>query len=63
MDGYLYTLVHNLYILVRCSDLGALDIDFGLRDREASVTQAARKNACSSKDILIIIRISLFADN
>jgi len=29
--------------LVRCSDLGALDIDFGLRDREASVTQAARE--------------------
>jgi hypothetical protein len=55
MDGYLYTLVHNLYILVRCSDLGALDIDFGLRDREASVTQAARENACSSKDILIIL--------
>jgi hypothetical protein len=26
------------------------------------VTQAARENACSSKDILIIIRISLFAD-
>jgi len=41
--------------LVRYSDLGALDIDFGLRDREASVTQAARENACSSKDILIIL--------
>ena len=26
------------------------------------MTQAARENACSSKDILIIIRISLFAD-
>jgi hypothetical protein len=40
--------------LVRYSDLGALDIDFGLRDREASVTQAARENACSSKDILLL---------